>query len=145
MGGARSSAWRTEQRDGAAAALASAVLFGLSAPLAKMLLPGTGPLLLAALLYLGAGLGLAGVGALAGRPVPREAHLRRDDLVLLAVAVTAGGIAGPVLMMHGLQRVSAVVGSLLLNLEAPLTILLAVVLFGEHLGRRAAWAAILIA
>src|SRR5439155_20091646 len=56
---------RAAQLEGAAAALAAAALFGVSAPLAKMLLPGTGPLPLAAFLYLGAGLGLASVGALA--------------------------------------------------------------------------------
>ena len=143
-------AGRVVQLEGAAAALAAAALFGVSAPLAKMLLPGTGPLPLAAFLYLGAGLGLTGVGALARAragpgSVPREARLRPDDLALLAVVVAAGGIAGPVLMLLGLQRVSAVAGSLLLNLEAPLTILLAVALFGEHLGRRGAVAAVLIA
>src|SRR5439155_24809250 len=125
---------RAVQLEGAAAALAAAALFGVSAPLAKMLLPGTGPLPLAAFLYLGAGLGLTGVGALARAragpgSVPREARLRPDDLPLLAVVIAAGGIAGPVLMLLGLQRVSAVAGSLLLNLEAPLTILLAVALF----------------
>ena len=138
-------AGRTVQLQGAAAALAAAALFGLSAPLAKMLLPGTGPLLLAALLYLGAGLGLAGVGALARASVPHEARLRRADLPLLAVVIMAGGIAGPVLLLLGLQRVPAVVGSLLLNLEAPFTILLAVAVFGEHLGRRGAVAAALVA
>src|SRR2546423_1322981 len=39
---------------GISSALAAAVLFGLSAPVSKLLLPATGPLLLAALLYLGA-------------------------------------------------------------------------------------------
>ena len=136
---------RAVQLEGAAAALAAAALFGVSAPLAKMLLPGTGPLPLAAFLYLGAGLGLTGVGALARGPVPREARLRRDDLPLLAVVIAAGGIAGPVLLLLGLQRVSAVAGSLLLNLEAPLTIVLAVAVFGEHLGRRGALAAALVA
>jgi len=143
-------AGRVVQLEGAAAALAAAALFGVSAPLAKMLLPGTGPLPLAAFLYLGAGLGLTGVGALARARAgpgagPREARLRPRDLPRLAVVGAAGGIAGPLLMLLGLQRVSAVAGSLLLNLEAPLTILLAVALFGEHLGRRGAVAAVLIA
>ncbi len=55
-----------------------------------------------------------------------------------------GGILGPFLLMFGLQRVSAVSGSLLLNLETPLTILLAVVLAREHLGLRQAGSALLI-
>ena len=41
-----------------AAALAAALLFGAGTPLAKLLLVDTGPWLLAALLYLGSGVGL---------------------------------------------------------------------------------------
>ena len=40
------------------AALLAAALFGASAPLAKALLTGVGPWMLAGLLYLGSGLGL---------------------------------------------------------------------------------------
>jgi drug/metabolite transporter (DMT)-like permease len=55
-----------------------------------------------------------------------------------------GGAVGPVLMLVGLQRVSAVTGSLLLNLEAIFTILIAVLLFHEHLGRVEAGASVII-
>jgi drug/metabolite transporter (DMT)-like permease len=135
---------------GVSAALGAAVLFGLSAPLAKLLVAGTGPLMLAALLYLGAGLGLAVVSLFGAQrrsvdTTPREAPLRGADVLLLLAVIAAGGVAAPVLMLFGLGRVSAVVGSLLLNLEAPLTMLLAVGLFGEHLGRWAAAGALLVA
>jgi len=53
-------------------------------------------------------------------------------------------MVGPVLMLIGLARLSAVAGALLLNLEAPFTILLAVLLFGEHLGGRAGLAALFV-
>ncbi|TLZ44374.1 MAG: hypothetical protein E6K32_05540, partial [Gammaproteobacteria bacterium] len=43
---------------GLAAALASALLFGATTPIAKQLLNGASPLLLAGLLYLGSGVGL---------------------------------------------------------------------------------------
>lgn len=139
---------RNERLSGAANALTAAVLFGLSAPLAKILLAGTRPLLLAGLLYLGAGLGLLVIGWMrrwSGAPRTREAQLRVADFAVLAAIVAAGGVAAPVFMLFGLQRVSAVVGSLLLNLEAPFTILLAVILFGEHLGRRELMGAALVA
>ena len=42
-------------------ALGSAVLFGASTPLSKLLLASLSPQLLAGVLYLGAGVGLAGV------------------------------------------------------------------------------------
>jgi drug/metabolite transporter (DMT)-like permease len=127
---------------GAAAGLGAAVLFGVSAPIAKLLVAHTGPLLLSALLYLGAGLGLTAI-RLAARS-RREAALRRADLGLLGAVALAGGVAGPLLLLIGLQRVSAVMGSLLLNLEAVFTIVLAVLLFREHLSQWAALAAALI-
>lgn len=58
--------------------------------------------------------------------------------------ILAGGIAGPILMLVGLSRVSGVTGSLLLNLEGPMTTVLALALFGEHLGRREAGGAALV-
>jgi drug/metabolite transporter (DMT)-like permease len=66
------------------------------------------------------------------------------DYWLLAGMIVTGGILGPVCMLWGLQRLSAVVGSLFLNLEAPFTIGLAVLLFREHLGRREMVGALLI-
>jgi drug/metabolite transporter (DMT)-like permease len=118
---------------GAALGITSAFLFGLSAPLAKLLLLGSGPLFLAALLYLGGGLGLTAFGGMVRRS---EASLHFKDAPLMAVIVLCGGIAGPLLMLFGLFRLSGLTTSLLLNLEGPLTLLLAVSLFGEHLGRR---------
>ena len=47
-----------ESRRGIGMALAAALLFGASAPLAKLLLEQTSPQLLAGLLYLGSGIGL---------------------------------------------------------------------------------------
>ena len=123
-------------RRGAILGLAAAALFGLSTPLAKMLLGSVSPVLLAGLLYLGAAAGLW-LHRLA-RPSTPEALLQRDDLSKLSGIVVAGGIIGPLLMLFGLSRVTALAGSLLLNLEAPLTVLIAVAVFQEHLGRYAA-------
>ncbi|WP_375766091.1 EamA family transporter [Archangium gephyra] len=132
---------------GALMGLGAAALFGLSAPLAKLLLPSSGPLVLAALLYLGGGVGLAGFGAVARlrREGPgREARLKRQDLPLLAGVILCGGMLGPFLMLVGLSQLSGLAASLLLNLEGPFTILLAVLVFGEHLGRRALLATVCI-
>lgn len=118
--------------------LAAAALFGASTPLAKMLLSTIDPTLLAGLLYLGAAVGLWLHRAVT--PTTNEAPLTRDDVPRLAGVVLAGGVIAPVLMLFGLQRVTALSGSLLLNLEAPFTVLLAVLLFREHLGCYAAGA-----
>ncbi|HEV8244131.1 MAG TPA: DMT family transporter, partial [Polyangiaceae bacterium] len=133
------SAALSDGKRGALCGLFAAALFGVSAPLSKLLLGSISAQLLAGLLYLGAGLALSGYGFL--QRERREAALRSSDLPLLTGIVVCGGVLGPLFMLLGLTRVSAVTGSLLLNLEAPLTMLLAVLLFREHLGRRAALAA----
>jgi drug/metabolite transporter (DMT)-like permease len=130
------------QRRGAGVGLLAALLFGLSAPLSKLLLPACGPVALAGLLYLGGGAGLTLVGLLRRRPA--EAPLQRSDAGLLIGIIVIGGIIGPLLLMLGLQRLTGVVASMLLNLEAPFTMLLAVLLFREHLSWKEVGAAGLI-
>jgi drug/metabolite transporter (DMT)-like permease len=127
---------RSSAATGALLGLGAAVSFGLSAPLAKLLLGEVSPVLLAGLLYLGAAAGLWLAHVI--RPKTEEARLQRSDLPRLASIVLSGGVLGPVAMLFGLMRVSALTGSLCLNLEAPFTVLLAVLVFGEHLGRHAA-------
>jgi drug/metabolite transporter (DMT)-like permease len=128
---------------GIVAALAAAVLFGVGAPVGKVLAVRADPLVLAGVLYLGAGLAMTVLRAFrAGHT--GEAPLRRADLPVLALVVLSGAVVAPALLLLGLRRVSAVTGSLALNLEAPLTIALAVAFFGEQLGRRAAAGAALI-
>lgn len=132
---------RSPKLAGAAFGLGAAALFGASAPFAKLLLDWTGPLMLSALLYLGAAAGLYAIKVIGTRPSEsREARLRRSDLWPLAGMVTLGGMLGPLLMLLGLQRISALTASLLLNFEAPFTAALAVWLFHEHLGRRGVYA-----
>ncbi len=127
---------------GALYAIVAAVLFGISAPIAKLLLPGAGFLMLASLLYLGAGVGLSLIVLM--RRGRREASLQRSDFLPIAGIIVAGGIVGPILLLYGLQSVSGVVGSLLLNLEAPFTMILAVLVFREHMNRTEMIAAVLI-
>jgi drug/metabolite transporter (DMT)-like permease len=123
------------QLRGALYGLGAAALFGVSVPLAKLLLPATGPVLLAALLYLGAGIGLtAVVGWRRDARAGRESRIQRADVPLLAGIVLSGAVAGPVLLLLGLREISATAAALLLNLEAPFTILAAVAFFGDHLG-----------
>jgi drug/metabolite transporter (DMT)-like permease len=123
---------------GAAFAFGSALLFGLTAPLSKLLLDRFDPQLLAGVLYLGAGLGLAAVhfGRRAIGLPDAEAPLRRPDLPWLAAVVVAGGLIGPLLLMAGLQSTSAANGSLLLNLEGLATMLIAWLVFRENVDAR---------
>lgn len=128
-----------------AQALAAAILFGLSAPFAKLLLGETRPQLLAGLLYLGSGAGLLAVWLVRRRRATREAALERRDVPWLAGAVVAGGILGPLLLMIGLTRSPASAASLLLNLEGVFTALLAWFVFRENFDRRIATGMLAIA
>jgi drug/metabolite transporter (DMT)-like permease len=126
--------------------LLAALSFGLGAPLAKLLGGQVAPLMLAALLYGGAAAALWMFGRAVRRPgAAREAPLVRGDAPALVAITVLGGMVGPLLMLVGLARVSATAGALLLNFEGPLTALIAVVAFGEHLGRRALLATALVA
>jgi len=119
-------------------ALAAAALFGAATPFAKLLLAAVEPQLLAGLLYLGAGIGLAAVHlcrTAAGISAP-EAPLRPRDLPWLAAVVLFGGVLGPLLLMLGLARTEAASGSLLLNLEGLFTMGLAWLVFRENVDRR---------
>ena len=57
----KSNASNTHALQGAGAALTAAALFGLSAPLGKLLVRDAGPLAVSGVLYLGAGIGLSGM------------------------------------------------------------------------------------
>ncbi len=132
-------ATHTRPARGVLYALAAAALFGASTPFAKLLVGRTDPVLLAGLLYLASGCGLA-VWWLGSRCRGKsaEAPLRRADLPWLAGAVAAGGVVGPLLLMLGLTVTSASTASLLLNLEGVLTAVLAWVVFRENFDRRIA-------
>ena len=120
-------------------ALGSAALFGMSTPFAKILVGTVSPLMLAGLLYAGSGLGLTLV--LVGRHlwIARESSIslpRRGEWFWLAGAIFFGGLVGPVALTYGLVRSAASTASLLLNLEAVFTALLAWFLFRENFDRR---------
>jgi drug/metabolite transporter (DMT)-like permease len=120
-------------------ALLAALLFGASAPLAKLFLQTLSPMELAGALYLGSGLGLA-LWRLAKRCRPHAEKmgpdLGRSDWAWLIGAIVSGGVIAPVLLMIGLATTPASSTSLLLNQEGVLTALLAWFVFRENFDRR---------
>jgi drug/metabolite transporter (DMT)-like permease len=124
---------------GAAVALLSAALFGASTPVAKLLVGIIDPWMLAALLYLGSGLGLFVIRMMQRtRSAPAEASVAGTGWLWFGGAIFSGGVVGPVLLMAGLTRAPAASASLLLNLEGVLTALLAWFVFRENFDRRIA-------
>ncbi len=121
-------------------ALLAAILFGISAPIAKLLLGEVSPIPLAALLYLGSGLGLLIVRfgqKMLDPNEQREAPLQRRDWPWLAGATLAGGVAAPIVLLFSLENTPAATASLLLNFETVATTLIAILVFKEAISRRA--------
>lgn len=118
-------------------ALGAAALFGLAAPLSKLLLDNISPQLLAGTLYLGSGAGLLAAWSMRHRlRFPEEAPLRRRDVPTMAAIVLFGGVLGPLLLMLGLVRTPASSASLLLNLEGVFTLAGAWLVYRENVDLR---------
>lgn len=113
----------------------SAALFGMAAPLGKILLRDTHPFLLAGLLYLGASAGLLPV-VLARGELGFLLRLDSANRLRLSGAVILGGMAGPVLLLSGLRLASASSVSLWLNFELIATAVLGFLFFRDYLGPR---------
>lgn len=133
-------AWRPQGSElvnipGVTAALGAAILFGVGTPLAKLLLGGIEPWLLAGLFYLGAGLSLTLFRLLKRSPPVR---LDRSESMWFAAGILSGGVAAPVLLMFGLTALPASDAALLLNAEGVFTVLLAWFVFRENFDRRVA-------
>lgn len=129
---ARTDAPRRSAVGGGALALGAALAFGATTPLVQRFGRGLGPFATAAVLYAGS----AVFAALS--PRRRAAPLRRADLPLLVGVTLLGAVAAPIALAWGLQRTSGVVASLLLNLEALFTVVLARLVWAERIGRRVA-------
>ncbi|MHB0998318.1 MAG: DMT family transporter [Armatimonadota bacterium] len=119
-------------------AITAAVLFGISAPIAKLLLGQVDPVPLAGLLYLGSGVGLLILNIALGltdRHVQREARLTRRDMSRVFVATLAGGVAAPIVLMYSLRYTPAATASLLLTFEGVATVIIARIVYKEPIGR----------
>lgn len=117
------------------AALLAAALFGASTPFAKQLVGQISPFLLAGLLYLGSGVGLNLIRFVRDRSL-RLPSMPASEWRWWFAAVIFGGVLGPLLLMVGLAATTAATASMLLNLEAVLTAVLAWVVFKENADRR---------
>ena len=122
-------------------AILAAALYALNAPLSKFLLAHAGPAMMAALLYLGAGVGLRVWGCLfPDRDACPLTH--REFPYVLGMIVL--DVAAPILLMLGLERTGSANASLLNNFEIVATSLIAFLLFREKLSRRLSAAIVLV-
>lgn len=121
-------------------ALLAAVLYAINIPASKALLGEVDPTFMAALLYLGAGIGVAILGVIQKKDRAGEEPLTRGDLPYVLGMILLD-IAAPIFMMFGLKYGTSSNASLLGNFEIVATTLIALLLFHEKVTKRL-WGAI---
>ncbi len=123
-------------------AILAALLYGISSPVSKLLLKEIPPTFMAALLYLGAGFGMAGVSLykLLTKSKQLEAKMTVKEMPYI-IGMILLDIAAPVFLMLGLSLTTSSNASLLNNFEIVATALIALFLFKETIGKRM-WLAI---
>ncbi len=119
-------------------ALLAAAFYAINVPFSKLLLVHVGATTMAALLYLGAGIGI-GIMSLFNRQ-EQSVKLDRKDLPFV-IGMIVLDIAAPIFLMLGISCGSSSNASLLGNFEIVATTIIAFVVFRETVSRRL-WAAI---
>lgn len=123
-------------------AVAAAALYAINVPISKLLLNRVEPTMMAAFLYLGAGLGLFVYGAVskaAGKTASAEPLTKKE--LPYTVAMVVLDIIAPILLMFGIRSSNAANVSLINNFEIVATSLIALLIFKEVISKRL-WIAI---
>lgn len=125
-------------------AILAALLYALSSPLSKILLQNLHPTMMAALLYLGAGIGISMVGLVQNsiNGKTKELHLTKKELPY-TLGMIILDILAPIFLMIGLQLTTAANASLLNNFEIVATSIVAFVIFRERVSKKV-WIAIVL-
>jgi len=123
-------------------AVLAAALYALSTPLSKWLMAeNVGSGMMAALLYLGAGLGTGVMMLMRKAAGSRGPEVRREKGEMkYVIGMILLDIAAPVSLMAGLKSTTAANASLMNNFEIVATSLIAFVIFREKITRRVWWA-----
>ena len=123
-------------------AIVAAALYAINIPFSKLLLTQVQPTMMAAFLYLGAGLGLIIYSLLGGEKGKSEPLTRAELPYTIGMVVL--DIAAPILLMIGLARTNSANASLLNNFEIVATSMIALLAFKEVLSKRLTAAIVLV-
>lgn len=121
-------------------AILAAVFYAINVPFSKLLLAHVDETTMAALLYLGAGVGVALLSLVNRKDRRAEQKLNMSDLPYV-IGMIVLDIAAPILLMFGISRGSSANASLLGNFEIVATTVIALVIFKETVSKRL-WVAI---
>lgn len=126
------------------AALIAALFFGCITPGSKFLIKDFPPQSMAGLLYIFAGVGLFTILLFKKNLVSAFSRVQKTDLKWFFLATLFGGIMGPAFLTYGISHIRGSTASLLLNLEAVLTSLIAWFVFKEHFEKKIVYGMVLI-
>ncbi len=121
-------------------AILAAVFYAVNVPVSKVLLREVGPTTMAALLYLGAGVGIGMLSLFSRNSRKKSEPLSKKDLPYV-IGMIVLDIAAPIFLMLGISYGSSANASLLGNFEIVATTLIALFIFREAVSKRL-WAAI---
>lgn len=124
-------------------AILAAALYAINIPITKLLLSKVQPTIMAAFLYLGAGIGLFLYGIAEKSIVKKQKkrnHLTKKE-VPYTVAMVVLDIIAPILLMFGVAITHSANASLLNNFEIVTTSIIALIIFKEIISKRL-WLAI---
>ena len=117
-------------------AILAAALYAINVPLSKVLLKHVGTTMMAAFLYLGAGLGLLLYGLLKkafGKGRNQEPLTKKE--LPYTVGMVVLDILAPILLIIGIARTNSANASLLNNFEIVATSLIALFIFKEKISK----------
>ena len=121
-------------------AFLAAVFYAINVPISKVLLQHVGPTTMAALLYLGAGIGIGIMSLFNKKDREKAESLTKAELPYI-VGMIVLDIAAPIFLMLGISYGSSANASLLGNFEIVATTVIALILFKEAVTKRL-WVAI---
>ena len=121
-------------------ALLAAAFYAVNVPLSKILLKNVGPTTMAALLYLGAGIGIGIVSLINKKDREKSERLSKKDFPFV-IGMIVLDIAAPIFLMLGISYGTSANASLLGNFEIVATTVIALFIFKEAVTKRL-WLAI---
>ncbi|MCI8484536.1 MAG: EamA family transporter [Lachnospiraceae bacterium] len=121
-------------------AFLAAIFYAVNVPLSKLLLQSVEPTMMAALLYLGAGLGIGILSFFRRNHQKQSEKLSQKDLPFVLGMIVLD-MAAPIFLMFGITYSSSASASLLGNFEIAATTVIALFVFQETVSKRL-WTAI---
>ena len=121
-------------------AVLAAAFYAINVPISKLLLAHVGPTTMAALLYLGAGIGVGILSLFSRKDRQQSEKLGKGDLPFV-IGMIVLDIAAPILLMFGIGKGTSANASLLGNFEIVATTVIALAVFRESVSGRL-WIAI---